>query len=249
MANRRYQWQVNYNVPQDQALCRYDVTTGINPCFGLGHVVNGALVAGPAPTDGVGNDIAVIGSTQANSKLSPTYSVFTALNNTLGGDGTNFAANNNNRAGVSSDFASWYANGQNGSLAQLVFAVEQSIVKGAPIGEVQEPTTATTAAAFDEGGNFIDVRFGPLTTGTCVTLETFNSPKCTTPTWKDFGTYRPTTGVAPQPTNAVANDFATGLRIPANTASYVTTLLQRDRNGVARPTTNSGNWVRGAFMN
>lgn len=238
VANRRYQWQVNYNVPQDQAQCRYDATTGINPCFGLGHVVNGALVAGAAPITDVGNDIAVIGSTQANSKLSPTYSVFTALSNAIAGDGTNFAAGNNNRAGTSSDFASWYANGQNGSLAQLVFAVEQSIVKGAPIGEVQEPTTATTAAAFDEGGNFIDVRFGPLTTGTCVTL--LHSPACTT-AWTEFGTYHPTA-------TATSVDFGTGLRIVPNTASYVTTLLQRDRNGVARPTTNTGNWVRGAFM-
>ena len=39
------------------------------------------------------------------------------------------------------------------------------MVPGAPVLEVQEPTVATTAAAFDEGGNFIDVRFGPLTRG------------------------------------------------------------------------------------
>lgn len=241
LANRRYQWKVDYNVPQDQSACQYDVTTGINPCFGLGHLVGGTLTAGPAPITDVGNDIAVIGSTQANSKLAPTYSVFTSLSSAVAGDGTNFAAGNNNRAGTSADFASWYANGQGGALAQLVFAVEQSIVKNAPVGEVQEPTTATTAAAFDEGGNFIDVRFGPLTSGTCLTPATFTAAGCAGAAWNAFGTYQPTSG-------AITADFRNGLRFAPNTANYVTTLLQRDRNGAPRPTSNAGNWVRGAFM-
>lgn len=239
--NHRYQWRLNYNVAQDQTDCRYDVSNGaVNPCFGLGHVVNGALVPDFAPMTDVGNDIAVLGSTLANSKLAPTYSVFTALNTAAGGDGTGFAANNNNRVGVASDFASWYFNGQRGALKQLVFAVEQSVVKGAPIGEVQEPTTATTAAAFDEGGNFIDVRFGPLTRGTCTVAASFNSPTCTV-AWTDFGTYAPTTAA----TNVASGNFRLGQSlVSTSTTNLATILLQQDRNAKPR---SSSNWIRGAL--
>ena len=125
-------------------------------------------------------------------------------------------------------------NGQNGSLSQLVFAVEQSVVKGAPVGEVQEPTVATTAAAFDEGGNFIDVRFGPLTRGLCTTSLT--SPSCTT-AWTDFGVYNPTSA-------ATTGTFGTGQTIANNANDYYALTLQRDRNGVLRT---SGNWIRGAL--
>ena len=62
IGNRRYQWRVNYGLPQDQAACQYDAT-GVNPCFGLGHIVAGTLVAGPAPQGEQGNDIAVLGPT------------------------------------------------------------------------------------------------------------------------------------------------------------------------------------------
>lgn len=228
--NHRYQWRLNYNVAQDQTGCQYNVTNGaVNPCFGLGHVVGGTLVSSYAPMDAAGNDIAVLGSF-ANARLSPSYSVFTATSfsdGTLGGQ---------NRSGTASDFTSWYFNGQNGALKQLVWAVEQSVVKGAPIGEVQEPTTATTAAAFDEGGNFIDVRFGPLTRGTCTLSTTFNSPNCTT-TWTEFGTYNP---AAP-----TTGSFRTGQSQASNsTSNLVTILLQKDRNAVQRTSTN---WVRGAL--
>jgi hypothetical protein len=172
--------------------------------------------------------------------LAPTYSVFTT---TGASDGTN---GTQNRAGTATDFQRAYANGANGangqpgggSLKQLVFAVEQSVVKGAPVLEVQAPTVATTAAAFDEGGNFIDVRFGPLTRGYC-------NPNVTGATcsqaWSEFAIYNPTS-------TAITTDFVNGLRVLPNTANYVSTLLQRDRNLVPRPTTNIGNWVRGAFM-
>lgn len=235
LANHRFQWRINYNTPQDQEGCQYDASTGINPCFGLGHMVGTTLTAGPAPITDVGNDIAVIGSTQPNSKLAPRYSVFTSLNSANGGDGTSFANGHNNRPGTASDFASWYVNGQNGALKQLVFAVEQSIVKGAPIGEVQEPTTATTAAAFDEGGNFIDVRFGPLTRGTCTGTATFNSPACTQ-AWTDFGIYNPTA--------ATTGPFRLGQAVANSTSNLVNALLQRDRNGVQRL---GSNWIRGAL--
>jgi len=166
----------------------------------------------------------------ANSRLAPSYSVFTALSAADGTSGTQ------NRVGASSDFSSWYANGQNGALKQIVWAVEQSAVKGAPIGEVQEPTTATTAAAFDEGGNFIDVRFGPLSRGTCTISSTFTSPTCTT-SWTDFGTYNPA-----QPSSG---NFMTGLsQASTNTSNLVTILLQKDRNAVPRL---GSNWIRGAL--
>jgi hypothetical protein len=159
--------------------------------------------------------------------------VFTALSTN---DGTN---GNNNRVGSANnaDFRTWYANGQNGALKQLVFAVEQSIVKGAPLGEVQEPTTATTAAAFDEGGNFIDVRFGPLTRGTCTSTTTITSPTCTSP-WTDFGNYNPTTS-----SRAANGPFGSGQSVNNSTSSLYNILLQRDRNGVQR----TGTWVRGAL--
>jgi hypothetical protein len=110
------------------------------------------------------------------------------------------------------------------ALKQLVFALEQSVAKGAPVLEVQEPTVATTAAAFDEGGNFIDVRFGPLTRG-----------YVTGTSWVDFGVFNPTLAA-----RSAGGNFASGL-------STVTTLwpkLSTDLNGVAR---SSSNFVRGAL--
>lgn len=229
IGNRRYQWRIDYSpgVAQDQANCRYDAL-GANPCFGL---------IGPAVQTDARNDIAVVGSPVLLGvdlyRLSPSYSVFTAQH---AADGT---AGNNNTAGTpAADFASWYFNGQNGALKQLVFAVEQSVVKGAPIGEVQEPTIATTAAAFDEGGNFIDVRFGPLTRGACTIPSTFTSATCTT-AWTDFGTYKPEATAV-----TGSGHFTTGFAITANPADYVSTLLQRDRNGVPRL---GSNWIRGAL--
>ena len=152
-----------------------------------------------------------------------SYSVFSALND---GDGT--AAGAGNAVGDATapgvDFTSAYLLGSNGALRQLVLALEQSVPKGAPVLEVQEPTVATTAAAFDEGGNFIDVRFGPLTRGSLLASG-----------WADFGTYNPTATAA-----GVGGHFSLGL-------SSVTTTWPRlatDLNGVAR---SSSNFVRGAL--
>jgi hypothetical protein len=112
--------------------------------------------------------------------------------------------------------------GSAGKLAEIIAALEQSVVLGAPVLEVQEPTVATTAAAFDEGGNFIDVRFSPLTRGSVVGG-----------TWFDFGTYNPTA-------------TATGGSFGAGDSSVTTAwpVVQKDRNGVDRST---ANWVRGAL--
>jgi hypothetical protein len=99
---------------------------------------------------------------------------------------------------------------------------------------------ATTAAAFDEGGNFIDVRFGPLTSGFCTTSATLTSGTCTAP-WSPFAIYNP----LPVATNAATGDFRLGQSLAtASTTNYAAILLQRDRNGAAR---SAGNWIRGAY--
>jgi hypothetical protein len=254
VGNRRYNWTLNYNANtglngqgQYDPTCRYDNTNSLTPnsCFGL---------VGPALTSDANNDIAVLGGGASTLRLAPTYSVFT---NTSQADGTN---GTQNRSGTPADFQRAYANGANGatgaasttgSLAQLVFAVEQSVVKGAPVLEVQEPTVATTAAAFDEGGNFIDVRFGPLTRGYCNPALT--DAACTQ-AWQEFAIYNPTATAAARTSTSCSGvnggaggDFRCGNRIPADPTNYATTRLQSDRNGVPRPTTNAGNWIRGAF--
>ena len=84
------------------------------------------------------------------------------------------------------------------------------------------------------------LRFGPLTRGSCLTSTSFLSGNCTT-TWGDFGSYNPT-GTA---TDATNGDFRIGLSyLSSATTDPVTVLLQRDRNGA--PRTNS-NWIRGAL--
>lgn len=213
LGNRSYNWRVDYTI--DQATCSYNTANG-NPCFGL---------IGPATATRPGNDVAVLFAPAAAPQkfLQSDYSVFTALS---AADGT--SAGSSNVVGDVTvpviDFASAYAIGENGALKQLVFALEQSVAKGAPVLEVQEPTVATTAAAFDEGGNFIDVRFGPLTRGSLVGTG-----------WVDFGVFNPTLAA-----RSAGGNFAAGL-------STVTTLwpkLSTDLNGVAR---SSGNFVRGAL--
>lgn len=210
MGNRSYNWRIDYSI--DQTTCSYNTANG-NPCFGL---------VGPAAADREGNDIAVLFAPAAapNKFMTASASVFTSLH---AGDGTSGADNRVGDVTVPGvDFTSVYYLGSNNALKQLLFSLEQSIVIGAPVLEVQEPTVATTAAAFDEGGNFIDVRFGPLTRG-----------GLTSQGWADFGTYNPTS-------TAIAGDFATGL------SSVVTTWpkLATDLNGIAR---SASNFVRGAL--
>jgi hypothetical protein len=89
--------------------------------------------------------------------------------------------------------------------------------------EVQEPTVATTAAAFDEGGNFIDVRFGPLTRGAVAAGQ-----------WVDFGTYKPSPAAT-----APAGHFGSGL----TTVTTTWPKLATDLNGTLR----GSNFVRGAL--
>lgn len=215
LGNRSFSWSVDYSI--DQTTCSYNTANG-QPCFGLS--------AAAAQTRS-GNDVAALfvpaAAPAALRTPTTSYSVFSALN---AGDGTAGGAGNAvgdvTVPGV--DFSSAYLLGDRGVLKQLIVALEQSVPKGAPVLEVQEPTVATTAAAFDEGGNFIDVRFGPLTRGGLVAGS-----------WVDFGTYNPTAAAA-----GVGGHFSLGL-------SSVTTSWPRlatDLNGVARSTTN---FVRGAL--
>ena len=98
------------------------------------------------------------------------------------------------------------------------------MVRGAPVLEVQEPTVVTTAAAFDEGGNFIDVRFGPLTRGATVTGN-----------WVDFGTYNPTSAAV-----APGGHFSLGQSL----VILAWPKLANDLNGAPR---SNGNFARGAL--
>jgi large repetitive protein len=212
LGNRSYNWKIDYTI--DQATCSYNTANG-TPCFGL---------IGPASQTRTGNDVAVLfaPALALDKTMNSSYSVFTALS---AGDGT---SGSNNKVGDVSlptiDFTSAYLNGSNGALKQLLFSLEQGIVIGAPVLEVQEPTVATTAAAFDEGGNFIDVRFGPLTRGAVAAGA-----------WLDFGTYNPT-GAA----RAASGDFGRGLA----TVTAIWPKLASDRNGIVRP---GNNFVRGAL--
>jgi hypothetical protein len=81
-------------------------------------------------------DLAVIGS---GGRLNPEYSVLTSL---TGFDGADYSGNDNIAADP--DLTDAYFNGP-------------------PAGTVILPEPLFVAAAFDEGGNFIQVRFGPLT--------------------------------------------------------------------------------------
>lgn len=215
LGNRSYNWRIDYSITQDT--CSYNTANG-SPCFGL---------VGPASQNRSGNDVAAlfVSATAPAALRTPSvsYSVLSSAADLGLGD--------SNRVGDAAvpgvDFTSAYVLGDRGVLKQLIVALEQSVPKGAPVLEVQEPTVATTAAAFDEGGNFIDVRFGPLTRGGLVAGS-----------WADFGTYNPTPA-------AVAGSFSAGL------ASVTTTISPRlgfDRNGVARDTGTSGNFVRGALV-
>lgn len=100
----------------------------------------------PAVTAPVFDDLAVLG-TATPACLSPRYSLLTSL---------------------TEDPACTYGAGANGNLA-----ADPAFVlgyfnggRGTTVTPGQETTALAAPAAFDEGGNFIQVRFGPLTTVT-----------------------------------------------------------------------------------
>lgn len=212
LGNRSYNWRIDYTI--DQTTCSYNTANG-SPCFGL---------VGPASQARSGNDVAALfvpaSAPAALRAPSVSYSVLSSSADLAWG-----AANSVGDVAVPGvDFTSAYLLGDRGVLKQLIVALEQSVPKGAPVLEVQEPTVATTAAAFDEGGNFIDVRFGPLTRGGLVAGS-----------WADFGTYNPTAAAA-----GTGGHFSLGL----STVITSWPRLANDLNGVAR---SSSNFVRGAL--
>ena len=89
------------------------------------------------------DDLAVLGVN--DECLNPLWSILTDLRV----PGCNYSQNQDNNSSADPDFVFEYSNGGRGTTR----------LPG-------EPTTAITVpAAFDEGGNFIQIRFGPLTQG------------------------------------------------------------------------------------
>lgn len=89
-------------------------------------------------------DLAVLGTSNLTDQLSPRYSLLTDL--------TGYGGANN----ITGDplFVAEYFNGD----------------KSQTIQQPELTTSIATAAAFDEGGNWIDVRFGPLTLSNAIVL-------------------------------------------------------------------------------
>jgi large repetitive protein len=89
-------------------------------------------------------DLAVLGTSSPAHQLSPRFSLLTVLTG-YGGAGN-----------ITGDpmFAAEYFNGDQGQTIQ----------------QPELTTSIATAPAFDEGGNFIDVRFGPLTPSNAIVL-------------------------------------------------------------------------------
>ncbi|MFO7553077.1 MAG: hypothetical protein R6W80_16850 [Haliea sp.] len=84
-------------------------------------------------------DLGVLGTAVA-SELSPQYSILSSL---IGPDGANYS-------------------GASNQTGDPVF-IQEYVNESRPGVVLPEVTTIEAAPAFDEGGNFIDVRFGPLT--------------------------------------------------------------------------------------
>ncbi|MBU6435916.1 MAG: hypothetical protein KGQ77_00190 [Betaproteobacteria bacterium] len=193
--NRQFYWQIDQTL--DQYACAYNnagAGGAANPqqCFGL----KPNLAGGEAV---VYSDFGVIGGPAApgNYRLSPMNSVLTN------------AADpyiNANASNVQGDpvFMASYFNGPRNVVGQL----EQTTMQG-----------MQTAAAFDEGQNFIDVRYGPLT------LLVPSGANAGRP----YGNYRATAAVA-----------GVGLNFFSTIAD-----LQKDAAGVPRDPTAA--WAAGAF--
>ena len=126
----------------------YSVLSATNgPTFGLYDIdaSGNCNTLSPAGTAPAFRDLAVVG---VAGQFTPTYSI---LSSTVGYGATNISAN--------PQFKAEYVNGNR----------QQSLLTPEVV------STIATAATTDEGGNFIDIRFGPLTpwncpTGPCTTL-------------------------------------------------------------------------------
>ena len=183
-------------------------------------------------------DLAVIGT--ANQGVAPLYTTtaggavadkLSPTNSTLTNT-TGYAASNNS---TDPAFVAQYFNGSPG---QTILVLEGITKLGdTPVfANILTPTPLGTAPAFDEGGNFIDVRFGPLTlnvpcaTGTCGLYGDYRLPNAALLPTVNFGggglppAVAIQTPVAPAPADAYT---------PQKTSVFVQ--CPGDVNGVAIP--------------
>lgn len=93
-------------------------------------------------TGAVIDDLAVLG-TATPEKLSPEYCILSSLSGAMGENYT----------------------GKNNLISDPAFLAEYFNANRNPVVTPPEPTTIQPVPAFDEGGNFIRLRFGPLTLG------------------------------------------------------------------------------------
>jgi large repetitive protein len=210
--NRQFRWAIDYTQPEDtHYACNYGnsgAASGTTTCFEM--LPN--LAKGQAP---MYSDLGVIGlpaQAPVGSALQISNSILTDASGVPG-------------ANVTGDprFLRAYFNGDRSSVKTLVLTPEAS-------------TTIATAAAFDEGGNFIDVRFGPLTT------VIPSGPEAGLP----FGDYR----VAPSSAGAAIG--ANRSDIPSLRTDYLGRTTNALQNGrPPRPALASNPvppWTAGAFI-
>lgn len=144
--NRTFYWSINNTI--DPVNCQLSGVTGSRPCFGLVPVLS-TTNASP-----VYSDFGVIGGTVTQT-LSPRNSVLTSV---AGFGGAN------NTAGNPQILSSYFNGARNRVVDSLILTPES------------QTQNLQTAAAFDEGGNFIDVRFGPLTPINPATGAKYSNP-------------------------------------------------------------------------
>ena len=206
--NRIFYWEINPGVDPTQCLLN---TTAQN-CYGL----KPNFAQNQAP---VFSDTAVMGG---NFKLSASYSMLTPSPLVPAGSPPGFlpptlpalepqvldptATNTTSNPA----FRCTYYNGGRDSVIQQT-----------------EVTALATAAAFDEGGNFIDARFGPLTLLHPVAMPPLQAGA-------PYGDYR-------IPNNGPANDSGNGAGLSTSLPE-----LRFDRVGTGRNAAGT-NWSRGAY--
>jgi large repetitive protein len=172
----------------DPVNCQLSGTTGSRPCFGL--------IPNLDTSSPVYSDFGVIGGA-STLRLSPQRSVLTSV--------AGLPVTAGNIAGDPLFYASYFNRARNAVVDSLILTPES------------QTQNLQTAAAFDEGGNFIDLRFGPLTPNNPVTYAPYSNPLL-------------------QP--------GTPAKIGAHSAAPE---LQRDAAGRLRPTAITSPWTAGAF--
>jgi parallel beta-helix repeat protein len=174
------------------------------------------LLAAPSPASN-GNAPGTFVPQTGQARLNPENSVLTNRTGYLS------TGAQQNVTGVESIAQYWNANTYNGGRDSVLLQLEASVQATA-----QSPAVA---AAFDEGGNFIDVRFGPLTQRCPV-----GSTTCTAGV--PYFDYRIRNVAAQSQAMTIGRNRTTS-------GNPIDVFLVTDRNGAARPAT--GNWDAGAY--